>query len=56
MSNKEDPVWNIKFIEIVERFPCIYDYNSEEYSRRETTEKAWSTISTEMNETGKIHF
>lgn len=43
---------NIRFVQIVEKYPCLYNYNLDEYSRRDITEKAWDEIAEEMKWTG----
>lgn len=44
---------NIRFVQIIEKFPCLYNYNISEYSRKDITEKAWSEVAEEINSTGK---
>ncbi|XP_028155719.1 uncharacterized protein LOC114349516 [Diabrotica virgifera virgifera] len=47
----DDSLFNIKFVRVVERHPCIWNFNLQEYSKRDTTEKAWAEIAEEINET-----
>ncbi|CAG4961967.1 unnamed protein product [Parnassius apollo] len=37
-----------KFVQIVEKYPCLYNNNLAEYSRKYLTEKAWSEVANEM--------
>jgi len=37
---KDDPDFNIKFVEFIENHKCIYDYNTKEYSCRVAQDKA----------------
>lgn len=48
---KDDPCMNIKFVKIVEKYPCLYNYKLPEYSRRDVTDKAWMNVAKEMNYT-----
>lgn len=51
MSEEEN---NIRFVQIIEKYPCLYNYNLSEYSRRDVTENAWSEIAKETKSTGKL--
>lgn len=51
---KDDPDFNIHFVSVIEKNPCIYDYNTKEYSCRITQEKAWENIGKEVKATGII--
>ncbi|KAL1488134.1 hypothetical protein ABEB36_015092 [Hypothenemus hampei] len=46
----DDPTYNTKFVEIIEQYPCIYDYTRADHSKREVLEKAWTAIANEMKE------
>lgn len=46
---------NIRFVQIIEKFPCLYNYNIPEYSRKDVTEKACE-VAEEINSTGKSNF
>ncbi|XP_063629194.1 uncharacterized protein LOC134800639 [Cydia splendana] len=35
---------NIKFVQEVEKYPCLYNYTLGDYSRKDATEKAWSEV------------
>ncbi|XP_030758047.1 uncharacterized protein LOC115883776 [Sitophilus oryzae] len=48
MSEEEN---NIRFVQIIEKYSCLYNYNLSEYSRRDVTEKAWCDIAEETNST-----
>lgn len=50
----DDPVFNTKFVEIVEKYPCIYDFTQKDHSKREVIEKAWKGIETEVKLPGKF--
>jgi len=49
---KDDPEFNIKFVEIVENHKCIYDYNIKEYASRVEQDRAWENIGKEIGATG----
>lgn len=53
MAPIDDPVFNINFVRIVEKYPCLWDQHTVEYSQRDLTEKAWKAISKEVNDTGE---
>lgn len=44
---------NVKFVQEVEKFPCLYNYKLTQYSRKDITEAAWNKIGKEMNMSGK---
>nr|XP_018897038.1 PREDICTED: uncharacterized protein LOC109030499 [Bemisia tabaci] len=44
----DEPAFNIKFVEIVKRHPCLYDFTSPDYSKREANDHAWAVVSSEM--------
>lgn len=46
---------NILFVSEVEKYPCLYNYNLPEYSRRDVTEKAWAAVAEQQNSTGTYH-
>ncbi|KAI4455444.1 alcohol dehydrogenase transcription factor myb/sant-like [Holotrichia oblita] len=52
----DDPIFNIKFVELVEKYPCIYDYRRQDHSKRDVVEKAWSAIGSELKLSGKQQF
>jgi len=39
---------NIKSVEYVEQYPCIYDFTRDDHSKRNVTEKAWNAIGKEF--------
>lgn len=50
-SNEE--VINSKLVEKVEKFPILYNYKLDGYSKRDSVEAAWENIANAMNDTGK---
>ncbi|XP_055627768.1 uncharacterized protein LOC129778274 [Toxorhynchites rutilus septentrionalis] len=44
----DDPAFNIKFVEVVEKYECIYDYRRQDHSKRDVVEKAWGAIGSEL--------
>lgn len=52
-KNMSEQSLNIKFVQEVEKFPCLYNYKLSQYSRKDITEAAWNKIGKEMNMTGK---
>lgn len=45
-----------KFVQIVEKYPCLYNNNLAEYARKDLTAKAWSEVANEMQWTGEHLF
>lgn len=49
----DDPAFNIKFVELIEKYPCIYDYTRQDHSKRDVVEKAWNAVASKLNFSGK---
>lgn len=49
----DDPAFNIKFVELIEKYPCIYDYRRQDHSKRDVVEKAWNAVASELNFSGE---
>ncbi|XP_069696031.1 transcription factor Adf-1-like [Periplaneta americana] len=49
---KNDPQLNVALVEIVEKYPELYDYSHEKYSNKLHVEKVWNEIGKQLNETG----
>lgn len=43
---------NLKFVQEVEKYPCLYNCTLTAYSRKDVTEKAWEVVGKEHNLTG----
>lgn len=50
---KDSPVHNVKFVQEVEKYPCLYNFKLPEYSKKSVTEAAWESIAKETRDTGK---
>lgn len=48
----DDSAFNIKFVEYIEQYPCIYDFTRDDHSKRNVTEKAWNLIGKEFKLSG----
>jgi len=48
----DESALNIKFVEYVEQYPCIYDFTRDDHSKRNATEKAWNAIGKEFKLSG----
>ncbi|RVE40767.1 hypothetical protein evm_014583, partial [Chilo suppressalis] len=44
-----DQALNIKFVQKVEEYPCLYNYKLTDYSRKDVTERAWSEVGKVFN-------
>ncbi|CAG9770214.1 unnamed protein product [Ceutorhynchus assimilis] len=51
MKMSKDGNFEIKLIQTVEQYPCLYNFLLPEYSRREVVGAAWEKVSNEMNAT-----
>jgi hypothetical protein len=40
----------IKFVQAVEKYPCLYNYKLAYYSRKDIVDKAWVEVGKEINE------
>lgn len=52
MQNDEE--FNIRFVNLVRKYKCLYDRKVPEYRNRDNQEKAWLNISIETKESGNI--
>jgi len=48
----DESALNIKFVEYVEQYPCIYDFTRDDHSKKNATEKAWNAIGKEFKLSG----
>lgn len=48
VSKKKDDDDAIKFVRLVKRFPCLYNFNLPEYTQRTKIDAAWQKIGQEM--------
>lgn len=51
----DDPHTNVRFVQVIETYPCLYDHSRADYSNRDTQDKAWIDISKQFDASGKIH-
>jgi hypothetical protein len=49
---KDNPECNIKFVQVIERHPCLYDNSKDGYSRQDVTNKVWEEVEKEVNDSG----
>ncbi|XP_072947640.1 uncharacterized protein [Epargyreus clarus] len=47
-----EQMFNIAFVQEVERHPCLYNSKLQEYTRKDVTEKAWDKVGEKFNITG----
>lgn len=48
----DDPDTNVRFLQVIETYPCLYDHSKADYSNRDTQDK---DISKQFDASGKIH-
>lgn len=51
---RDDLEFNVRFVELVESKPCLYDYNRPDYCNRTAQDAAWNEISKKIKETGNF--
>lgn len=51
---QEDCSKMIFFVQLIEKYPCLWNYTMKSYSRTDVTSAAWNKIAAEMNETEQI--
>lgn len=44
-----------KLCRLVENYPCLYNPNLADYSKKDVIERAWNEISFTMKESGEYH-
>ena len=47
---------NVQFLQLIEVYPCLYDYTCKNYSNNISTEKAWQEIAAECKLTGEYKY
>lgn len=50
---RDDIEFNIKFCELIEQYPNIYDYTKTGYSNRNVQDKIWQEIAKKVGATGR---
>lgn len=53
---EDNPTFNVKFVQIVEKYNVLYDHTMENYSNRQIQEKSWNEVGKEVNETRTFLF
>ncbi|GAB0098945.1 hypothetical protein DMENIID0001_147570 [Sergentomyia squamirostris] len=51
---RDDPIQNLKIVQMVEKYPLLYDNTLKEYDMKQEVEKAWQTIGNELNMSGTV--
>ncbi|XP_032296644.2 uncharacterized protein [Drosophila virilis] len=51
MARKDDPVFNVKFVQLVENQACLWNYTHPGYSKKEEVQKAWQHVANEIKDT-----
>ncbi|KAH8265151.1 hypothetical protein KR044_004146, partial [Drosophila immigrans] len=51
MARKDDPVFNVKFVELVEKQACLWNYTHPGYSKKEEVQRAWQHVANEIKDT-----
>ncbi|XP_018325511.1 uncharacterized protein LOC108737268 [Agrilus planipennis] len=47
---RDDPAFNIKFLEVIEKHRVLYDYTMDQYSNRHIQKQTWNEVAAELNE------
>ncbi|XP_017482538.1 PREDICTED: uncharacterized protein LOC108371479 isoform X1 [Rhagoletis zephyria] len=45
---------NIRLVQIVEKYPCLYNSSLKSYSKRQCTDRAWIEVAEQMNSTPDV--
>lgn len=53
---RDDQEFNIRFVEIVKKYPCLYDKGTGQYRNKAQLENAWLLVANEVNESGTLNF
>lgn len=53
MARKDDPVFNVRFVQFVENQPCLWNYTHPGYSKKEDVQRAWQQVANDIKDTGK---
>ncbi|XP_059622814.1 uncharacterized protein LOC132266008 [Phlebotomus argentipes] len=51
---RDDPIQNLKIVQLVEKYPLLYDNTLKEYDMKQEVEKAWNAIGSELRMAGTI--
>ncbi|EDV95358.1 GH17618 [Drosophila grimshawi] len=51
MARKDDPVFNVKFVQLVESQPCLWNYTHPGYSKKDEVQRAWQHVANEIKDT-----
>ncbi|KAH8415399.1 hypothetical protein KR222_010618, partial [Zaprionus bogoriensis] len=51
MARKDDPVFNVKFVQLVEHQACLWNYTHPGYSKKEEVQRAWQHVANEIKDT-----
>ncbi|XP_017065015.1 uncharacterized protein LOC108103837 [Drosophila eugracilis] len=51
MARKDDPVYNVRFVQFVENQPCLWNYTHPGYSKKEEVQRAWQQVANEIKDT-----
>ncbi|XP_039498295.1 uncharacterized protein LOC120455878 isoform X1 [Drosophila santomea] len=51
MARKDDPVFNVRFVQFVENQPCLWNYTHPGYSKKEEVQRAWQQVANEIKDT-----
>lgn len=52
MARKDDPVLNVRFVQLVENHPCLWNSTLPAYSKKDETQKAWQEVANETKDNG----
>uniref|UniRef100_T1P956 Alcohol dehydrogenase transcription factor n=1 Tax=Musca domestica TaxID=7370 RepID=T1P956_MUSDO len=50
-TRKDDPVFNVKFVQLVESKPCLWNSTLPEYSKKDEIQKAWQEVANDTKDT-----
>ncbi|KAG8222298.1 hypothetical protein J437_LFUL001840 [Ladona fulva] len=53
---RDDQDFNIKFVQLVQQHPCLYDQSMPNYYRTRAQDQAWRVIANEIKENGTVRY
>ncbi|KAH8341687.1 hypothetical protein KR074_005483 [Drosophila pseudoananassae] len=51
MARKDDPVFNVRFVQLVEKQPSLWNQTHPGYSKKEVVQRSWQQVATECKDT-----
>lgn len=56
MAKTNNSIYNVKLVTEVKRYPCLYNSNLPEYTKRDVTDLAWVNVAKSLKDKGILIF